>query len=57
MCRRFGAINMLITKLIRQAINEFNWQKGFLNTNDDEKVEIFNGTILNILGNLFRKKL
>ena len=40
------------TQLIRRAINEFNWQRAFLNTNVNEKVDIFNSTILNILSNL-----
>ena len=40
------------TELIRRAINEFNWQRAFLNTNVNEKVDIFNSTILNILSNL-----
>ena len=39
------------TELIRQAINEFNRQRAFLNTNVNEKVDIFNSTILNILSN------
>ena len=39
------------TGLIRRAIKEFNWQKAFLNTSVNEKVEIFNRTILNILSN------
>ena len=34
------------TELIRQEINEFNWQRAFLNTNVNEKVDIFNSTIL-----------
>ena len=40
------------TELIRRAINEFNWQRAFLNTHVNEKVDIFNSTILNILSNL-----
>ena len=39
------------TELIRQAINEFNWQRSFLNTNVNEKVDIFNSAILNIFSN------
>ena len=39
------------TEFIRRAINEFNWQRAFLNTNINEKVGIFNSTILNILSN------
>ena len=38
-------------EFIRRAINEFNWQRAFLNTNVNEKVDIFNSTILNILSN------
>ena len=37
------------TELIRRGINKFNWQRAFLNTNVNEKVDIFNSTILNIL--------
>ena len=39
------------TELIRRAVNEFNWQRAFLNNNVNEKVDIFNSTILNILSN------
>ena len=39
------------TDLIRQAINEFNWQWDFLNTNVNENVDIFSRTIRNILSN------
>ena len=39
------------TELIRRAVKEFNWQRVFLNTNVNEKVDIFNSTILNILRN------
>ena len=39
------------TELIRRVINEFNWQRAFLNTNVNEKVDIFNSTILNIFSN------
>ena len=38
-------------ELNRRAINEFNWQCAFLNTNVNEKVDIFNSTIPNILSN------
>ena len=34
-----------------QAVNELNWQMTFLKTNVNEKVDIFNSTILNILCN------
>ena len=37
------------TGLIRQAIDEFNWQKAFFNKNVNEKVDAFNKTSLNIL--------
>ena len=40
------------TELIRCAINEFIWQRVFLNTNINEKVDICNITILNILSNI-----
>ena len=39
------------TELIRRAINEFNCQRVFLNTNVNEKMDIFKSTILNILSN------
>ena len=39
------------TGLIRRAIKEFNWERAFSNTNVNEKVDIFNRTILNILSN------
>ena len=48
MCGRFGTIQMLIP----DSINEFNWKRTFLNINVNEKVDIFNSTILNILSNL-----
>ena len=37
--------------LIKRAINNFNWEKAFSNTNINEKVSLFNKTILNILNN------
>ena len=39
------------TRLIRHAIKEFNWERGFSNTNINENVDIFNRIILNILSN------
>ena len=39
------------TGLIRREINEFNWQRVILSANVNEKVDIFNSTILNILSN------
>ena len=39
------------TGLIRRAIKEFNWERAFSNTSVNEKVDIFSGTILNILSN------
>ena len=45
------------TELISRAINEFNWQRAFLNTNVNEKVDIFNSTILNILSNFIPHEL
>ena len=43
--------NNVNTELIRRAVDQFNWQKAFLNKNINEKVNIFNETILNILRN------
>ena len=40
------------TELISGAINEFNCQRSFLSTNVNEKMDIFNSTILNFLCNL-----
>ena len=37
--------------LIRQSINEFDWDRAFANKHVDEKVLIFNKTVLNILSN------
>ena len=39
------------TGLIRRVIKEFNWERVFLNTSFNKKVDIFNRTILNILSN------
>ena len=37
-------------------MNGFNWQRAFLNTNVNEKVDIFDSTILNILSYLIPLK-
>ena len=37
------------TGLIRRAIKEFNWERAFSSTSVNEKVDIFNRTIVNIL--------
>ena len=37
--------------LIKQTISNFNWEKAFSNTNINEKLSLFNKTILNILNN------
>ena len=39
------------TEFIGRAIKEFSWARAFLNTSVNGKVDIFNGTILNILSN------
>ena len=39
------------TGLSRRAIKEFNWGRAFLNTSVNEKVDIVNRTVLNILSN------
>ena len=50
-CREVWHHNDANTELIRHAVNQFNWQKVFLDKNVSEKVNIFNETILNILRN------
>ena len=42
------------TELIRRAVDQFNWHKVFLNKSRNEKVNIFNETILNILRNFMQ---
>ena len=37
--------------LIRRSINEFGWDRAFANKHVDEKVLIFNKTVLNVLSN------
>ena len=39
---------------LKGAIHEFNWQKAFVNTNVNEKMDIFNSTVLNILSNFIQ---
>ena len=39
-------------ELIPRAINGFNWTRAFSNMSVNEKVNIFNSAILNILSNL-----
>ena len=39
------------TDLIRRALNDFNWERVFSNTNVNENVCIFNKTVLNVLSN------
>ena len=39
------------TGLIRRAIKKFNWERTFSNTSVNEKIDIFNRTILDILSN------
>ena len=38
--------------LSRRSINEFDWDRAFANKHVDEKVLIFNITVLNVLSNL-----
>ena len=54
--RKFWHYKDANTKLIRWAINEFNWRRAFSNTNVNEKVDIFNSTILNILSKFIPHK-
>ena len=42
---------------IRREINQFNWERAFENKNVDEKVVIFNKTVLNILSNFIPHEL
>ena len=44
------------TDVIRGAIDMFNWDRPFVNTNVNEKVFILNKTILNILSNFIPRK-
>ena len=39
------------TDLIRRALNDFNWERTFSNTNVNEEVCIFNKSALNVLSN------
>ena len=39
------------TDLIRTALNDFNWERAFSNKNVNEKVCIFNKSVLNVLSN------
>ena len=39
------------TELIRRVIKEFNWERAFSNIGFNEKVDVFNRTILNIRRN------
>ena len=45
------------TGLTRRAIKEFNWGRAFLNTSVNEKVDIVNRTVLNILSNFIPHKI
>ena len=37
--------------LIRRSVNEFPWDRAFVSKHGDEKVLIFNKSVLNILSN------
>ena len=39
------------TNIIRRALNDFNWERTFLNTNVNKKVCIFKKSVLNVLSN------
>ena len=39
------------TDVIRRAVNDFNWERAFSNTNVNQKVCIFNKSVLNVLSN------
>ena len=40
------------TDLIRRALNDLNWERAFSNTNVNEKVYIFNKSVLIVLSSL-----
>ena len=40
------------TDLIRRALNDLNWERAFSNTNVNEKVYIFNNSVLIVLSSL-----
>ena len=44
-------------ELIRRTINGFNWARAFSNMSVNEKVNIFNNTILNILNNFILQEI
>ena len=46
---KFGITIKANTDLIRRSINEFSWEKRFSNTDENQKVYLFNETIKNIL--------
>ena len=43
--------------LIRRSINEFDWDRAFTNKHVEEKVLIFNNTVLNVLSNFIPHEL
>ena len=43
-------------RLIRRAIKEFHWERAFSKKNANEKVDIFNRTIINVLSNYIPHK-
>ena len=46
---RSGITVILNTELFRRTVDQFSWQKTFLNNSVNKKANIFNETILNIL--------
>ena len=46
-----------ITGPIRCVIKEFNWERAFSDTSVNEKIDIFNRTILNILSNFMQHEI
>ena len=47
--RQVGHFKEAETGLIRKTLNDFNWERGFTNTNVNGKVCIFNKSVLNVL--------
>ena len=53
---RYGIIKMQKQELIRQSVATFDWEKAFSSASVNEKVAIFNRTILNVFHKPFFDK-
>ena len=54
--REFWHFKEAKTNLIRTELNDFNWERAFSNTNVNEKVCMFNKSVLNVLSNFIPHK-